>query len=84
MTATDHTSQDFGANSWLVDEMYGQYVADPESVSESWREFFSDYRGQAAAAPAPAAPPPAAGSSGRLSMVFSSERSRCETARLWM
>ncbi len=51
MTATDHASQpqdgthDFGANSWLVDEMYGQYVADAESVSESWREFFSDYRG---------------------------------------
>jgi 2-oxoglutarate dehydrogenase E1 component len=56
MTATDHTSQDFGANSWLVDEMYGQYVADPESVSESWREFFSDYRGQAAPAPAAATP----------------------------
>jgi 2-oxoglutarate dehydrogenase E1 component len=55
MTATDHTSQphdvpnDFGTNSWLVDEMYGQFVADPESVSESWREFFSDYRGAAPA-----------------------------------
>ncbi|MCB0999236.1 MAG: multifunctional oxoglutarate decarboxylase/oxoglutarate dehydrogenase thiamine pyrophosphate-binding subunit/dihydrolipoyllysine-residue succinyltransferase subunit [Acidimicrobiales bacterium] len=50
MTSTENASrpggpQDFGANSWLVDEMYGQYVSDPESVSESWREFFSDYRG---------------------------------------
>jgi len=47
VTAIEHTGQDFGANSWLVDEMYGQYLADPESVSESWREFFSDYRGSA-------------------------------------
>jgi 2-oxoglutarate dehydrogenase E1 component len=66
MTATDPTSrpQDFGANSWLVDEMYGQYVADPESVSESWREFFSDYRAAGAptagATTVPAAPPAAA------------------------
>ena len=59
MTAIEHTGQDFGANSWLVDEMYGQYVTDPASVSESWREFFSDYRGSAPATfghqPAPAA-----------------------------
>src|SRR5690606_14567284 len=26
------------------DEMYEQYLADPQSVSESWREFFADYR----------------------------------------
>jgi multifunctional 2-oxoglutarate metabolism enzyme len=36
---------DFGANSWLVDEMYAQYLTDPDAVGESWREFFSDYRG---------------------------------------
>ncbi|MEX0659878.1 MAG: multifunctional oxoglutarate decarboxylase/oxoglutarate dehydrogenase thiamine pyrophosphate-binding subunit/dihydrolipoyllysine-residue succinyltransferase subunit [Egibacteraceae bacterium] len=36
----------FGANSWLVDEMYRQYLADPQSVSESWKEFFSDYTPQ--------------------------------------
>ena len=34
----------FGANDWLVDEMYEQYRENPESVSESWREFFADYR----------------------------------------
>ena len=34
----------FGPNDWLVDEMYEQYLADPNSVSESWQEFFSDYR----------------------------------------
>jgi 2-oxoglutarate dehydrogenase E1 component len=52
--------------------MYEQYLADPNSVSESWRDFFADYRRDAdgapaplvprvepAAAPAPAAAPPA-------------------------
>ena len=29
----------FGTNAWLVEEMYESYLADPESVSESWREF---------------------------------------------
>ncbi len=47
MTAIDHAGPDFGANSWLVDEMYAQFLADADSVSESWREFFSDYRGGA-------------------------------------
>ena len=34
----------FGPNAWLVDDMYDRFVLDPDSVSESWREFFSDYR----------------------------------------
>src|SRR5436305_15007877 len=34
----------FGPNAWLVDEMYEQFRADPSSVSESWQEFFADYR----------------------------------------
>jgi 2-oxoglutarate decarboxylase len=34
----------FGPNAWLVEEMYDQYRRDPDSVSESWREFFADYR----------------------------------------
>ncbi|MGH2477335.1 MAG: 2-oxoglutarate dehydrogenase E1 subunit family protein, partial [Candidatus Limnocylindrales bacterium] len=29
-----------GPNAWLVDEMYEQYLDDPASVSESWRDFF--------------------------------------------
>jgi len=33
-----------GPNAWLVDEMYERYRADPSSVSESWREFFTDYQ----------------------------------------
>ncbi|WP_307781123.1 multifunctional oxoglutarate decarboxylase/oxoglutarate dehydrogenase thiamine pyrophosphate-binding subunit/dihydrolipoyllysine-residue succinyltransferase subunit [Rhabdothermincola sediminis] len=38
-----------GPNAWLVDEMYERYVADPSSVSESWREFFHDYQPMSAA-----------------------------------
>jgi 2-oxoglutarate dehydrogenase E1 component len=34
----------FGPNAWLVDDMYEQYREDPQSVSESWREFFEGYR----------------------------------------
>ncbi len=54
-------TQDFGANSWLVEEMYEQFRTDPASVSEAWREFFSDYRSmtngaQTTAAPASPAP----------------------------
>ena len=36
-----------GPNAWLVDEMYEQYLADPSSVNESWRDFFADYRAEA-------------------------------------
>jgi 2-oxoglutarate decarboxylase len=55
-----------GPNAWLVDEMYEQYLADPGSVSESWRDFFADYRRDADhMAPAtPAAGPPAAAALG--------------------
>ena len=55
---------DFGANSWLVEEMFEQFRLDPASVGESWREFFSDYKSiTAGATPAPGAPAatPAAG-----------------------
>ena len=34
------SAQDFGANDWLVDEMYEQYVADPTSVDPTWVEYF--------------------------------------------
>ncbi|MEO1633153.1 MAG: hypothetical protein AAFU38_20495, partial [Bacteroidota bacterium] len=33
----------FGFNSGYVDDIYAQYLEDPNSVSESWREFFADY-----------------------------------------
>ena len=63
----------FGPNQWLVEEMYQQYRANPSSVSESWQEFFADYRpedgqpgngsaasaGAPTSAPTPTAAPPA-------------------------
>jgi multifunctional 2-oxoglutarate metabolism enzyme len=49
-----------GPNAWLVDEMHEQYLADPSSVSESWQDFFADYKRdaepQARSAQAPVAP----------------------------
>ncbi|MGH9139079.1 MAG: 2-oxoglutarate dehydrogenase E1 subunit family protein, partial [Acidimicrobiales bacterium] len=51
--------QELGPNEWLVDEMYEQYLADPKSVSESWQEFFADYRKDADVTPAPAPATPA-------------------------
>jgi multifunctional 2-oxoglutarate metabolism enzyme len=42
-STTDSTTA-MGPNAWLVDEMYEQYLAEPTSVSESWRDFFADYR----------------------------------------
>jgi 2-oxoglutarate dehydrogenase E1 component len=44
MNASSQGSAAFGANAWLVDDMYDQYRQDPNSVSESWREFFENYR----------------------------------------
>ena len=35
---------EFGPNLWLVDEMYRQFLDDPDSVSEAWQEFFEDYK----------------------------------------
>ncbi len=32
-----------GYNTGLVEEYYRQYLEDPSSVSENWREFFADY-----------------------------------------
>ncbi|MEO7370673.1 MAG: hypothetical protein ABIZ69_07420, partial [Ilumatobacteraceae bacterium] len=57
MTATDSAGSAFGANSWLVEEMYEQFRSDPGSVSETWQEFFSDYK---PSVPVPALPPPPA------------------------
>jgi 2-oxoglutarate decarboxylase len=58
---------DFGANEWLVNEMYERYRENPDSVSAGWREFFGgdptgasfsdDGERKAAAEAAPAAEP---------------------------
>ncbi|KIX76663.1 hypothetical protein SF23_16085, partial [Streptomyces sp. MBRL 10] len=41
----------FGANEWLVDEIYQQYLQDPQSVDRAWWDFFADYKPGGAAAP---------------------------------
>ncbi|MEV0206564.1 multifunctional oxoglutarate decarboxylase/oxoglutarate dehydrogenase thiamine pyrophosphate-binding subunit/dihydrolipoyllysine-residue succinyltransferase subunit [Streptomyces sp. NPDC050788] len=56
----------FGPNEWLVDEIYQQYLQDPNSVDRAWWDFFADYKPGAAAAPAPAGTA-AAGAAGTTS-----------------
>ena len=50
----DSSKSGFGANEWLVDEMYEKYLQDPESVDKVWWDFFgSDQRATARTAAAP-------------------------------
>ena len=54
------SAQDFGANDWLVDEMYEQYLANPTSVDPAWIEYFKNNKpGSPAtsAAPSKGVPP---------------------------
>ena len=55
MTTTESSAGKFGANSWLVEEMYEQFRSDPDSVSVTWQEFFEDYK-TISPSPAPSAP----------------------------
>ncbi|WP_437792237.1 2-oxoglutarate dehydrogenase E1 component [Sorangium sp. So ce693] len=50
---------DFGINAGLVEELYAQYLENPESVDPGWRSFFEGKNGGATPSrlPAPAAPP---------------------------
>ncbi|MFR9674219.1 multifunctional oxoglutarate decarboxylase/oxoglutarate dehydrogenase thiamine pyrophosphate-binding subunit/dihydrolipoyllysine-residue succinyltransferase subunit [Streptomyces sp. TR06-5] len=43
----------FGANEWLVDEIYQQYLQDPNSVDRAWWDFFADYKPGPAGAATP-------------------------------
>ncbi|MBT0995437.1 multifunctional oxoglutarate decarboxylase/oxoglutarate dehydrogenase thiamine pyrophosphate-binding subunit/dihydrolipoyllysine-residue succinyltransferase subunit [Cellulomonas sp. DKR-3] len=60
----------FGANEWLVDELYEQYLKDKDAVDPAWWDFFEGYKRtesdgastNGAAAPAPASAPASAGS----------------------
>ncbi|MGO4692530.1 multifunctional oxoglutarate decarboxylase/oxoglutarate dehydrogenase thiamine pyrophosphate-binding subunit/dihydrolipoyllysine-residue succinyltransferase subunit [Glaciibacter sp. 2TAF33] len=69
LTGSGHdetTSGEFGANEWLVDEMYERYLEDKHSVDQSWWPVLESYHQTAtgvtsepgtANATAPAAPP---------------------------
>ncbi|MGY0491826.1 multifunctional oxoglutarate decarboxylase/oxoglutarate dehydrogenase thiamine pyrophosphate-binding subunit/dihydrolipoyllysine-residue succinyltransferase subunit [Streptomyces sp. WG-D5] len=64
-TETDQAGQGknpaaaFGPNEWLVDEIYQQYLQDPNSVDRAWWDFFADYKPGAAAAGAATTQKPA-------------------------
>src|SRR5271154_2451344 len=58
MTQFGGAGGSFGPNAWLVDDMYDRFLADPDSVSDSWREFFADYRPAPVPAPQPPTPAP--------------------------
>ncbi|MET9820920.1 MULTISPECIES: multifunctional oxoglutarate decarboxylase/oxoglutarate dehydrogenase thiamine pyrophosphate-binding subunit/dihydrolipoyllysine-residue succinyltransferase subunit [Streptomyces] len=51
-TAGKNPAAAFGANEWLVDEIYQQYLQDPNSVDRAWWDFFADYKPGAPAAQA--------------------------------
>ena len=40
-TLTPREGYEFGANEWLIEEMYEKYLDDPSSVDETWREYFT-------------------------------------------
>jgi 2-oxoglutarate dehydrogenase E1 component len=43
VTPVGRLEGDFGPNVGLVEEIYRQWLEDPGSVAESWRDFFADY-----------------------------------------
>ncbi len=43
-STTQPISSEFGANEWLVEEMYERYLTDPAGVDAAWHDFFADYR----------------------------------------
>ena len=59
MSSTDnHSSEaDFGANEWLVAEMYGQWLENPDSVDRSWWPILERYQLTQQPGSAPAATP---------------------------
>src|SRR6202453_1560429 len=62
-TSAGHAPADFGANEWLVEELYQRYLADPSSVDRAWWSFFADFRpavGNGASVPAAPSAPAAA------------------------
>jgi 2-oxoglutarate decarboxylase len=56
LASEDSSSGEFGANEWLVDEMYEKYVVDKNSVEESWWPILENYKQTADTTLAPTAP----------------------------
>ena len=49
-SSTSAAEADFGANDWLLEEMYEQYSADPSSVDETWAVYFKAHGAPSAGA----------------------------------
>lgn len=85
-TAGKNPAAAFGANEWLVDEIYQQYLQDPNSVDRAWWDFFADYKPGAAATPTAAgtvptdagSTPPAGKSPGAGREILTDEDRRVE------
>jgi 2-oxoglutarate dehydrogenase E1 component len=63
LAAEDGSSGEFGANEWLVDEMYERFIVDKNSVDQSWWPILESYHQLTTEAPTaepaePAAPEP--------------------------
>lgn len=58
-SSQDKLLSDFGANEWLVEQMFEQWQADPASVDPAWQSIFAARSGNGVAQPAAAAPAPA-------------------------
>lgn len=59
MADPDSTRAVFGANEWLVDELFEQYQRDKNSVDPAWWDFFEGYKPEDASANGSAAAPAA-------------------------
>jgi len=44
---------DFGANEWYIQELYQDFLKDPDSVPATWRDFLADYHPEAGPGTAP-------------------------------
>ena len=61
-TSQDGSAEDFGANAWLVDEMYKQYVVDKNSVDPAWWPTLEKFAASQSAVQSQTAPSPPAAS----------------------
>ncbi len=87
-----------GPNVGLVEELYRQYLEDPSSVGEGWREYFADYAPASAPASADRTPPASPASAAAASRADARRRppapphrptrsrsaaARCARSRTW-
>ena len=84
MSGNDGNSQDeFGANEWLVEEMYNQWKSSPDSVDKEWWPILERYAAQqSTGAAAPMASSPAAPAQSQAPEATVSASTQAETGPL--